>query len=228
MSEPLKKPNRTPESYTPKAVPEIIAMAEQLFNKRTGDDSKKKSAFQVDIFRIEQPLYLVGRSVRVTHGTPECFPKIDALIESFDADDAAGAIPNRVSPVIPFGVGLNHIAHGGDLIEFTYMRGILVREPPAKGQLPDDFLCHTIPAGYYARNRVRAKDVGEALGVAYVELDRWVKSSEEWEDYGDGGYEYEVFTSSVYSPKKRRFEDAHKPNRYTMEKWERVRRKNYE
>jgi len=222
MSESAKKPGQAPESYQPKAKPEIVSMAEQA-QAGALDDTKKKPSFQVDIFHIDRPLYAVGRAVRVTHGTPECFPAIDALIQGFDADDVTSVIPNKASPIIPFGVGLDHIAHGGDLIEFTYMRGVLVRERPAEDQLPEGMICHTIPAGYYARNHVRAKNIGEALGIAYIELDRWVESSEEWE--GCGNSEYEVYTSSVYIPEKKCFRRPKWPQWFEMEKWCQVRRR---
>jgi len=222
MSEPLKKPNQASESYSPKELPVIITMAEELF-KNSAQAGGSEPASQINVFRIAQPLYLVGRSVRVTHGTPECFPTIDALIDGFDADDVTSAIPDKVSPVIPFGVGLDHIAHGGDLIEFTYMRGILVRALPPEDQLPEGAVCHTIPAGCYARNRVRAKNVGEALGAAYVGLDDWLKTSAEWESCGNS--EYEVFTCSAYDARKKRFIAPKWPKRYEMEKWGQVRRK---
>jgi len=220
MSEPLKKPAAAPESYTPKEVPVIIGMAEELF-QNSAQAGGSEPASQIDIFRIARPLYLLGRAARVTHGTPECGPTIDALIEAFNADDVTSAIPGKISPIVPFGVGLDHIAHGGDLIEFTYMRGILVRELPPEDQLPEGLICHTIPAGCYARNRVRAKNIGEALGAAYVGLDNWLKASEAWESCGNS--EYEVFTSSPYDPKKKRFSAPEQG--YEMEKWDPVRRK---
>ena len=223
MSEPLKKPQAAPESHSPREVPEIISMAQELFSKNTlvDDGGKKNPAFQIDVFRIAKPLYMIGRAVRVTHGTPECFPAINALIAGFDADDVVSAIPNKVSPIIPFGVGLDHVAQVGDLIEFTYMRGILVRERP--DQLPEGLLCHVVPAGDYARNRVRAKNIDEALGIAYIELDNWLKASEEWESCGNS--EYEVFTGSIYNPEQKRFDQPKWPKRYEMEKWDPVRRK---
>ena len=220
MSQPAKK--RAPESYSPKEMPEIIGMAEELF-KNSIPPGGSEPASQIDVFRIVRPLYLVGRAARVTHGTPECFPTIDALIRGFDADDVTAAIPNKVSPILPFGVGLDHIAHGGDLIEFTYMRGILVRELPPEDQLPEGLVCHTIPAGCYARNRVRAKNIGEALGAAYGGLDNWLKASQEWESCGNS--EYEVFTCSAYDARKKRFSAPKWPHWYEMEKWDQVRRK---
>lgn len=225
MSEPLKKPGPAPERYTSKQVPVIIGMAEELL-QRGALAGGGEPASQIDIFRVAQPLYLLGRAARVTHGTPECMPAIDALIEAFDADDVASAIPDKVSPVIPFGVGLDHIDHGGDLIGFTYVRGILVRALPPADQLPEGLIRHIIPAGYYARNRVRAKNIGEALGAAYVGLDNWLKASEEWESCGNS--EYKVFTSSAYDPKKKRFAAPKWPKPYEMEKWDQVRRKGEE
>jgi len=180
----------------------------------------KKPAFQIDVFHLDQPLYAVGRSVRVTHGTPECFPAIDALWRDFDADDVTSAIANKADPVIPFGICSDHIAHGGDLIEFNYMRGVLVREYPAEDELPQGAICHTIPAGDFARIRVRAKNHDKAIGTAYIELSNWLESSQEWEAV-DGGYE--VYTSCVYNPETRLYDAPRWPKRYEMEKWDRVR-----
>jgi len=179
---------------------------------------KKKPAFQIDVFRIEQPLYMVGRAVRVTHGTPECFPAIDTLWREFEADDVTSAIPDKADPVIPFGICSDHIPHGGDIIEFTYMRAALVRERPADNQLPEGTICYAIPAGDFARIRVRAKNHDKAIGTAYIELDKWLQSSE-WEGIGDG---YEVYTSRVYNPETKLYGDKW-PRRYEMEKWEHVR-----
>jgi len=224
MSEPLKKPGQVPESYQPQK-PEMMRALEaaQVETMPIYKGKKKNASFQIDIFHIDQPLYAVGRTVRVTHGAPDCFPKIDALIKDFGDDDVPSAISDKTSPIIAFGICLDHIDHGGNQIEFTYMRAILVRELPTEVQLPEGMLCHTIPAGYYARNHVCAKNIGDALGTAYVELDNWLKSSEGWESCGNG--EYEVFTSSVYNPETRRFEHTHKPKKYEMEKWGQVRRK---
>ena len=179
---------------------------------------KKKTTFEIDIFQIDQPLYIVGRTVRVTHGTPECFPAIDALCQTFDDDDVTAAIPDKAEPVIPFGVCSDHISHGGDIIEFTYMKGVQVRECPDDSQLPKTTLCHTIPAGDYVRIRVSAPSFDAGIGTAYIELDRW--ESPEWENCDDSGYE--VFTSRRYNPENHCFDES---LRFEMEKWGRVRRK---
>lgn len=176
---------------------------------------EKKQGFNIEIFTLDKPMYIVGRTVRVTHGTPECFPKIADLKANFIADDMISKIPNKKEPVMRFGICSDHavvgdLIPGSELIEFTYMVGVEVNEVIEESQLPKTTKIFTIPVGEIIRIRVSAPNFDTAIGIAYVELDQWEKNNPEWEGRGIG--EIEVYANES-------------PSWVEFEKWDCVKKK---
>ncbi|HBL83553.1 MAG: hypothetical protein A2Y17_00365 [Clostridiales bacterium GWF2_38_85] len=169
---------------------------------------EKKTEFTIEEFKLEQPIYVVGRTVRVTHGTPECFPAISALKANFLANDVPSIITNIQKPVIRFGICKDHHVPSEGLIEFTYMIGVQTTGQTFEN-LIDDMELHIIPEGDYVRIKVSAPDADTAIGTAYVNLSNWFNESTEWAGAG----EFEVY-----------------PNESTdaeMEFWNGLKRKNF-
>lgn len=150
------------------------------------DWMEKKAEFAIDVFPLDAPMIIVGRSVAVTHGTPECFPTIGALIEGFHRDDLPAKIPGRKDSPTEYGLCFGHVPEG-ELIHFTYFYGVEVPGPVDESRLPESTECFVIQPGHYARNRVSApKD--QAIGIAYTQFGPWEEASPEWE-CTDGIYE---------------------------------------
>ncbi|MDR0286973.1 MAG: GyrI-like domain-containing protein [Clostridiales bacterium] len=171
---------------------------------------EKKQEFKIEVVTLEKPMYIVGRSVRVTHGTPECFPSIDSLKTGFKADDIPAKIPNKKEPVIRFGICYDHHVPREGLIEFTYMVGVEVNEPINESLLPETTHIFTIPTGVIVRIKVSAPNFDTAIGIAYVELDQWRKNNPEWEGSDVGEIELYVDES---------------PSWVEFEKWDCIRKK---
>jgi len=173
---------------------------------------EKKQGFSIDVFTLDKPMHIVGRSVRVTHGTPECFPTIQALWKNWTDDDAVSKIPNKKEPAILFGISTDHVRHAldKDIIEFTYILGVEVNEAVEEGKLPETMRGFTIPPTDVARIKVSHPNGDAALGIGYVELSKWLKNHPEWEDCGIG--ETEVYVSET-------------PEWVEFEKWSFVKRK---
>ena len=166
---------------------------------------EKKSEFDIQVLKLDKPLYVVGCSVRVKHGTPECFPTIAALILKFFTDDMPSKIANKKEPLIRFGICSDHVYYD-DIIEFTYLAGVQVQK--VESQLPEKTETFIVPEGEYACIKVSAPDAQTAIGIAYINLDKWINESSEWESIIG---EYEVYPN--------KFSDAE------MELWRPIKRK---
>ena len=155
---------------------------------------QKQMSFTIDVFKLEAPIHIVARSVRIpVAGTPECFQAIRGLYSSFFKDGTPDKIKNKKERVIHankghFGLCHDHAAQD-DKVAFTYTLGIQVTEPPDDRDLPADTHRFAIAPGEYARIRVSAPS-NEAEGIAWAELNKWRENSTEWR--GLGG-EYEVY-----------------------------------
>ena len=139
--------------------------------------------------KLNSPIFVAGEEVRVKHGTPECFPAINALCAHFLTEDTPSKIQNKVEPVIRFGLCIDHVYYE-DIIEFTYVTGVRVHELMEESKLPESTKCYTIPAGEYACIKVSTPDAGKTIGIAYTRLDHWIKESQDWESCAG---EYEVY-----------------------------------
>ena len=171
---------------------------------------ERKQGFTIDVFTLDKPMHVVGRSVRVTHGTPECFPTIHALWKNFKDDDALSKIPGKKEPVVLFGISTGHHVPAEGLIEFTYILGVEVEAAAGEDKPPETMRHFTIPAGDVARARVSAPDGDTALGIGYVEMSKWRADHPEWEDAGVG--ETEVYVDES-------------PGWVEFEKWDFVKRR---
>ncbi len=130
--------------------------------------------------KLDMPVYIAGREVRVKHGTPECFPAINALIAKFNAEDISSKIGNKKEPVIRFGLCIGHIYYD-NIIEFTYITGVQIYGPADESRMPESTKCYSIPAGDYACIKVTSPDAGATIGIAYTRLEQWIKESQDWE-----------------------------------------------
>ena len=153
---------------------------------------EEKTEFSIEVFKLEQPIYVLGRTIRVTHGTPECTPAINTLKSDFLANDVPAKIPHLHKPVKRFAVCKDHYVPSEGLIEFTYMTGVQIKNP-IKENLPDNMEQHIIPEGDYVRIKVSAPDADTAIGTAYVNLSNWANEQIEW----DCGGEFEVYPNET-------------------------------
>lgn len=145
--------------------------------------------FSIQIMKLNSPIFVVGEGVRVKHGTPECFPAIDALCANFLAEGTPFKIKNKVEPTIRFGICIDHVYYE-DIIEFTYVTGVRVKELIEESKLPESTKCYTIPTGEYASINVSSPDASTTIGIAYTRLDQWINESQDWESCTG---EYEVY-----------------------------------
>jgi predicted transcriptional regulator YdeE len=158
------------------------------------NNMERKTNFKIDVFELVNPIFIVGRSVRIPiAGTPECFQLIGSVYSSFFGDGTLEKIKNKKESVIQknighFGICHDHITRDNN-IEFTYTIGVQVIEPPNDNELPENTHEFIIKPGYYARIHVSAPS-SDAEGIAWMELNKWIQNSEEW--YNLGG-EYEVY-----------------------------------
>jgi predicted transcriptional regulator YdeE len=148
-----------------------------------------KADYSILIKKLDSPVFVVGQEVRVKHGTPECFPAINALCTSFKAENIPAGIRNKTEPVLRLGLCIDHVYYD-DIIEFTYVTGVQVHEPAEESTLPKATKCYAIPAGEYACIKVSSPDEGTTIGIAYTCLDNWINGSQDW-DSTPG--EYEVY-----------------------------------
>ncbi|MCL1888292.1 MAG: effector binding domain-containing protein [Kiritimatiellaeota bacterium] len=157
----------------------------------------RQTSFKVDVFTLEEPICIVGRSARIpVAGTPECFQRIGDLYAGFFSDGTLDKIKNKKEGVIiqrnkgHFGLCHDHVWEDGK-IEFTYTLGVQVAEPPPDRDLPADTHRFAIQPDDYARIHVSAPS-NEALGIAWIELNKWIGNSTEWRNGRISG-EYEVY-----------------------------------
>jgi predicted transcriptional regulator YdeE len=162
---------------------------------------EKEIKFEIDVFELIEPIFIVGRSIRIpVAGTPECFRAIGELYTDFFKDNTVALIPKKKETVIyankgHFGLCYDHIQNG-DSIEFTYAIGIQILEFSENNELPKNMQKYIIPKGMYARISVSAPP-GTAEGIAWMELDKWNKKALEWE-YQDSIYEVYVDKSNEW------------------------------
>jgi predicted transcriptional regulator YdeE len=142
--------------------------------------------------RLDMPVYVAGWEVRVKHGTPECFPAINAIIAKFYTEDIPSKMGNKKEPLIRFGLCIGHIYYD-NIIEFTYITGVQINEPADESRLPESTKCYTIPAGDYACIKVTSPDAGATIGTAYTRLEQWINESQDWKAAMG---EYEVYPNA--------------------------------
>ena len=103
-----------------------------------------ETIYTIDVLTLDEPLYIVGCGVRVKHGTPECFPSINALIDNFNKNCMASKIPNKSQPYRRFGICVDHVMYD-DIIEFTYLTGVQVKTPLSESQRPATTILNEVP-----------------------------------------------------------------------------------
>ena len=151
-----------------------------------------KTEFLIRVFTLENPIYIVGRSIRIKHGSPEHEPGIKSLISGYFGDDVPSIIPNRSFPLMRFGICAEFEPETG---EFTYMMGDQIGQPGANYLLPETTRSYIIPSGEYACITFSAPDIGtlteSKIGEGYDRLFGWLRESE-WESSTEG-VAYEVY-----------------------------------
>jgi predicted transcriptional regulator YdeE len=166
-----------------------------------------EATYNIKIMKLSSPIFVAGTEVRVKHGTPECFPAINALCTRFISEGTPSKIQNKIEPMIRFGLCIDHVYYE-DIIEFTYIIGVQVQELTVESKLPELVKCYTIPTGKYACINVSSPDASTTIGIAYTRLDRWINESQDWESIPG---EYEIYPNPFSSAK--------------MELWRPVKRK---
>ncbi len=173
---------------------EIISLEERLANKRDiFEKIEFETKFNISVFHLENPIYVIGRAARIVHGSPEHQPTIESLISNFYGDDVPSMIPNRREPGKRFGIcaELNI-----ETAEFTYMMGDQTLSNIDDVEIPKTTRSYVIPAGDYACVTFSASDTEtlttKTLGRGYDELFGWLGSSKEWEN-SVMGVAYEIY-----------------------------------
>ncbi len=173
---------------------EIIILEERLASKRDiFERIEFETKFEISVFHLDNPIYVIGRAARIIHGSPEHQPTIKSLISDFYGDDVPSMIPNRREPGKRFGIcaELNI-----EIAEFTYMMGDQTLSSIEEVELPTSTRSYVIPAGDYACVTFSASDIEtlttQTLGRGYDELFGWLGSSNEWES-SVMGVAYEVY-----------------------------------
>lgn len=138
-----------------------------------------EATYNIQIMKLNNPIFIVGSEVRVKHGTPECFPAIDTICTRFKSEETPSKIQNKIEPMIRFGLCLDHVYHE-NVIEFTYVTGVQVHELMGESKLPESTKCYTIPAGEYACIKVSSPDSVTTIGIAYTRLNQWINESQDW------------------------------------------------
>lgn len=172
---------------------ELISLKERIsYGKEVLEFMDNKTDFSIRVFHLENPIYIVGRGVRIKHGSPEHMPSINSLISGYFGDDVPSMIPNRNLPIMRFGICAEFTPETG---EFTYMMGDQIRQPVADDLLPETTRSYVIPSGEYACITFSAPDIGALtgakLGEGYDRLFGWLSESE-WEN-SMMGVAYEVY-----------------------------------
>lgn len=133
--------------------------------------------YKVDTFEPKEPLFLIGRAVRVPYNKyEEKQPMIDNLIRNFFGNDEPGMIPNRAMPAACFGLVCECEK---DMSMGTYMMSVQVT---CLDEIPEGMRSFTLPAGLYTRVTFQASDreilTNSALEGAYAHLYRkWLPES---------------------------------------------------
>lgn len=183
--------------------------AEQRVNARI------ETEFNIHVFHLDAPINVIGRAVRVVHGSPEHMSSVKSLIENFFGDDVSSMIFNKREPVLRFGICAEHNPSTG---EFTYMMGDQTLQDSENMKIPETTRSYVIPVGDYACVTFSAPDVetitNATLEEGFDHLFGWLGSSEEWES-SVLGVAYEVYDNE-------RFEVPSWPE---MEIWTPVKRK---
>ena len=194
---------------------ELVLLEEQILKGASMNNIDKQTEYHVRVFRLEKEIWVIGRGVRIKHGSPEHMPSIQNLIENFFGDDVPAIIPHHMEPAFRFGICAEFTPETG---EFTYIMGDQTSKPVGNDVLPDTLRGYMIPAGDYACVTFSAPDIEtitiQALGLGYDKLFGWLGDSAEWENSGMG-VAYEVYED-------KRFEVASWPE---MDIWTPVKRK---
>ena len=172
---------------------ELLSLKERIsVGKEVLEFMDNKIDFSIRVFTLENPIYIVGRSIRIKHGSPEHEPSMKSLISGYFGDDVPSIIPNRNLPIMRFGICAEFVPETG---EFTYMMGDQVGQPVADDLLPETTRSYIIPSGEYACITFSAPDIGvlteSKLFEGYDRLFGWLSESE-WES-SMVGVAYEVY-----------------------------------
>lgn len=178
---------------------ELVSLKKRISNeKELFDFMERKTEFNIRIFSLYTPIYVIGRAARIVHGSPEHMPTIQSLISDFYGDDVPSMIPNRKEPAMRFGICAEFIPQTR---EFTYMMGDQTFSQIENMKLPDSTRSYVIPSGDYLCVTFSAPDTetitSSALGEGYDKLFGWLGSSDEWES-SSLGVAYEVYDNERF------------------------------
>lgn len=192
MSEPIKKPNQTPESYSPTA-PEIISMA------NIPDDNKVNGAevpflFKKQIIHLPKSL-LVGKKVtypKAKQGVPEeegGNPPLNLVWQEYKKDGTRDwLIQQKDSAVIEAFLGLYCDLHNNDGM-FSYIVGALMK---ADTVIPEKFAYHEIPESDVAVCWYKYRDEDDIWSVAHGTISEYLKE-QGYEGIPDVGWCSELY-----------------------------------
>ena len=160
MSEPIKKPNQTPESYTPKEMPEIMQLAQALcVEKAVEAFSHGRATFEV----VERPEVLwVGTLAWAENNNDE--PDMGALLKRYQALCSPAPKQARINPDWDAAISINY-GRGGKAA-----KGIMYAQETYSKEQDSRYDLFTQPAGLYLRvlnDKKAAKLLGKKTCETY-------------------------------------------------------------
>ncbi|MCL1803151.1 MAG: hypothetical protein FWG30_05830 [Eubacteriaceae bacterium] len=161
-------------------------------------DTEKSKEQKASMLTLDEPIYVIGKSVRVDSEKAGYKNDIADMINSYFSDDVPSSIPGRISPIMRFGILANY-----DPItkEFDYLMGDKAAAITPE-EMPPGLNGYEIPTGVYATIVFSGIDVQTIttteLDSGYKNLDKYINSLEGWE-YSDKGEMFEVYRDDKFS-----------------------------
>ncbi len=174
---------------------ELISIEDKLkMGKDLFSFIEQKAEFNIRVFYLEKPIYIIGRAARIVHGSPEHWPMVESIISDYFGDDVPSIIPNRKVPTMRFGICAEFTP---ETREFTYMMGDQVEKQVENDYLPTSTRSYEIPSGHYACITLSALNTealtGPVLEEGYGKLFEWLGKTEDWVSPTGGAIAYEVY-----------------------------------
>lgn len=147
MSEPLKKPNQTPESYTPKEVPVIMKLAEQAVSDSMVNGEEVPFLFRKEIIHLPKSL-LIGKKVtypikKQGKKGKKGNPPLSLLWDACGKDGTFAYLDEQKgSAELDGHWGLYYDINKNNDGNFSYLVGVLMKEGTVA---PEGYACREMP-----------------------------------------------------------------------------------
>ena len=192
MSEPIRKIRSTPESYSPKAKPEIIRLAEAATDVRI-NGKIIPFLFKKEIIRLPKsiligkkvtyPIAKQGKSIEEGGNPPLTF-----LWQECSKDGTFDYLDNQKDSIcleahLGFYFDINKNEDG----TFSYIVGVLMKDGTT---IPNGFDCYEVPPSEFAACWYKYKDEDDIWSVAHSTVEKFMEEQ---------GYEGTGMCSELYA-----------------------------